>query len=463
MKSLNFLDYQINQQGQTILMYPMPECPVGCSYCFEADFLAKKEGYNRELIAESLRKIMLQRGQNPSSNNTKGKEGDYKKNTANYNQSGHIILHGGEVFTLPIKDFEFFLKLMLKYQPQPAIQTSLFGMTDKHVKLIKKHNVSVGVSLDGPAELNILRGPRDPDRNKKYQIEVARNLEILRDEQKLQCGTVTVVNKANAGNTNKLAKLVEWSRTKTDGGRFNAMFVPNFIENHPIKEYALSPEELTNAFLYMLNASFEFQDFRPSFVQEMSDNLLGMGLQSCQFSRCDYLTTKCVTIMPNGLLARCDRCFQDGYYYTSTTLGETQQRAFVLGQTECHDPNTNPSDGLLCRYWNVCGGGCPGENADYRHKTNNCKMYYTIYSRLEGIVRKMYPDATLAIDLPPDYYYIYPSQGKFLNPDIKRSRMNHYGMRMTETTTTNCNNSEDLRREAIKRGVDHLDEYTNKL
>ena len=72
MESLNFLDYQINHIGQTILMYPMPECPVGCSYCFEADFFAKKEGYNRELIAESLKKIMEQRGQ---------KEGDYKKNT----------------------------------------------------------------------------------------------------------------------------------------------------------------------------------------------------------------------------------------------------------------------------------------------------------------------------------------------------------------------------------------------
>ena len=463
MESLNFLDYQINHIGQTILMYPMPECPVGCSYCFEADFFAKKEGYNRELIAESLKKIMEQRGQ---------KEGDYKKNTNNYNQPGHIILHGGEVLTLPIKDFEFFIKLMLKYQPQPAIQTSLFGMTDKHVRLIKKYNVSVGVSLDGPAELNILRGPRDPERNKKYQIEAARNLDILRNDEKLQCGTVTVINKANAGNFSKLEKLVEWSRTKTDGGRFNAMFVPNFIENHPIGQYALSPDELTNAFLYMLNASFEYQDFRPSFVQEMSDNLLGMGLQSCQFSRCDYLTTKCVTIMPNGLLARCDRCFQDGYYYASTTLGETQQRAFILGQTECLDPNSKhspilgecaPEEKFLCRYWNVCGGGCPGENADYRHKTNNCKMYYTVYSKLEGILRKLYPEVTLAIDLPPDYYYMYPSQGKYLNPDIQRSRMNHYGMRMTETEAATCNNSENLQKEARKRGVNHLDEYTNRL
>lgn len=266
-------------------------------------------------MAESLEKIMIQRG--------------HQKGENKNNPSGtHIILHGGEAFSLPIKDFSYFMKLIQEYQFQPAIQTSLFGMTDKHVKILKKYNVSVGISLDGPAELNVLRGPRDPNLNKKYQKDVAKNLEVLQDE-KIPCGIVTVVNEANAGDDKKLAKLVEWSRTKTSGGRFNAMFVPWFVKNHPAEKYLLSEEKLKHA-LYLLDASFKYSDFYPAFVSEMIDNLLGLGLKSCQFGRCDYLTTKCITIMPNGLLARCDRCFQDGYYYISTDLKETQQGLLSL-------------------------------------------------------------------------------------------------------------------------------------
>lgn len=414
-------NFPFGERGATVLLYPTPYCPVGCKYCFETPFPFPRT-YNKEAMKDTLDQL------------------------ATHLQYKNLILHGGEVLKLPIKDFEYFINIMSKHEEHPSIQTSLWGLTDKHIKIMKKYQVGIGVSIDGPPELNILRGPRDPELNKNFQLEIVKNLKKLNSEG-MSPGVISVLTKTNAGDELKLEKLVNWSIENTSGGRFNPMFVPNFDPNHPSREDVLSPEEFKRAWLYLLEASLKNSNFKPTFVSEMRDNLLGFHPASCTFARCDYLTTQCMTIMPDGGLLRCDRCLQDGYHYRSQ--GATQQRAFMLKQTECRG----------CRYWEVCAGGCPGEalNKNYRSKSSFCEAYYAVYERLESVLRTCYPNIILAIDID-NYFKNYIEKGRILHEELQIIRNKDIrDFEEKENNSCNIKNSCNPEKENISH-IDHNDE-----
>ncbi len=361
----------------------------------------------------------------------------------------HLILHGGEVFSLPYSDFEFFIKTMLLYDKRPSIQTSLGRLSPENLRLVKKYipqkrqrlnsdgtpildskgnpifdnsseGLSIGLSVDGPKELNILRGPRDPEANSRWQDCLFDNIKRLRREN-VPFGSISVLSKVNASE-DKIDKLINWHVENKIGGRFNPMFVPWYQVNHPAKKYVLSSQELTAAFLKLYDAAMKYPEFKCALVEEMVGNLLGKDLASCILARCDYITTTCHTIMPNGGIARCDRCFQDGYFYRSEV--STKIRSEMLGQTECAG----------CRFWEVCGGGCPGEgmDGDFRNKTCHCEAYYALYEKIETNLRGLYPNIKLSIDIP-NYYYDYYLKRKTFNPFENVIGFNKYFSSSNET------------------------------
>ena len=89
----------MNHKMATILLYPKLRCPVGCAYCFSNPIVPPDARYDKAAMIERL-------------------EETYKKDP------GSIILHGGEVLSLPLKDFEFFLKAADRLSGSSHIQTS---------------------------------------------------------------------------------------------------------------------------------------------------------------------------------------------------------------------------------------------------------------------------------------------------------------------------------------------------
>jgi len=372
----------------TILFYPLADsCPNGCLYCFEDPSFRKENvftGYDKYKMAESVKRLV---------ENGKG--------------SPQVILHGGEILALPIPDLEFFLSEIKKYNESPNVQTGLgVPITQEHIRLFRSYNVFPGTSVDGPPEFNCLRGPRDLENNKKFQEVVVRNIQTLK-ESGLKFGNISILSKANAS-PDKIDKLIEWSLCTTYGGRFNPLFVPWYKENEEILQYALTPKELSSAFLKLLNAAIRNPSFEFALFKEVASALLGDFRSVCTFNRCDYLITSCSPVLPDGTVARCDRCFQDGYYLASQKPSDARWK--MLEQTECKG----------CRYFVACAGGCPGEgqNGDFRSKTVYCEAYYTLFQAVENMLRKMFPGIFLTIDIH-NYYEEYVIPGKRFNPFMR--------------------------------------------
>lgn len=352
----------------TILIYPKTTCEVGCEYCFSKP--NEKQEYDKEqmmiAVKEEIRKDrILNSGHDPT-----------------------VVLHGGEICFLPLVDLEYFLKELEDIGITCGLQTSLMGMTRDHVRLFKKYKVKVGVSRDGPKELNIMRGPRNKEENLLYQEELINNLKILKEEG-LSWGNICILSKVNASKEN-LPILLNWIKTNKIDGRFNAMFIPTF--NDKLSKWMLSCDELKNAWIEISKVSIGENISNVDPTRDYIESLLGYGTASCSTaSRCDYVTTVCITILGNGEISRCDRCLQDGVYLRSKEI-KTTSRSDMLEKTECAG----------CKYFKVCGGGCPSEGigGDFRRKTYYCDAIYGTFEYLEKQLRGMFPNIVLSIDDP---------------------------------------------------------------
>jgi len=354
----------------TNLIYLTPVCPTGCAYCFQDPDCLSLNNYDLDKVLDTVKKI-------------------YSNKQSMYDP---LVLHGGEICALPIKDIEYILKECTKITPQNLrLQTSTYKMTLDHIKLFKQYNVNVGISVDGPPDLNILRGPRDEKLNKEYQDNLIKCMQQMRDHN-MDFGAIAVIHKANASK-DKVDILLKWIVENKLNIRLNPMFLPFWAQDTDLKEMELTPEEVSYVWKKAADCCLEHPDIGISPIREFIDNLLGLALSPCNVSRCDYVTTFVRSILCDGNISRCDRCFQEGYYYR----GENQNfdRNEILKQTECKD----------CKYFAVCAGGCPGETVDFdfRHKTRFCQAHYELYEYLEKKIRGLFPNIILSIDVPNVY------------------------------------------------------------
>lgn len=421
----------------TFLWYPIADkCINNCLYCFEDPEFKTETSvfskFNKEEMAKKLEVLISDE-----------RCGGYQ-----------IILHGGEILSLSPEDFEFFLKETRKYCDKVNIQTSLgLPLTSEHLRLMRYYNVEIGISVDGPPEFNILRGPRSPEMNKKFQNTVSENIYLLKSNN-IYFGTIVILSKANA-TKDKIDDLIKWCVANTYGGRFNPLFIPSHSKSE-IAKYALTNEELINANTKLLEAAIKYPRFDFRLLEEVKRSLLGELNTGCVFNRCDYLTTICQTILPDGGVARCDRCFQDGYFYTSKI--PTNARWEMLKQTECKG----------CRYFVACTGGCPSEgaNGDFRSKTMFCESYYAMFQYVENLLRKMFPGIVLSIDLY-DYYGDFCVPNQRFNPfardgyfvDTKERMINSF--RLLGWTPDNKKPDNEKLDQQTKNGYSHMDSNTS--
>lgn len=144
-----------------------------------------------------------------------------------------------------------------------------------------------------------------------------------------------------------------------------------YSDTHP--ELELTNEELYRAWfnIYKWNKKYGLQ-WNP--LIEMVKNLKGEKGRTCTYNKCDLYNTHTISILPDGQIGNCDRTFGGGLYTRSLSQGSCG-RYEALSQLDCAG----------CRYWDVCGGGCPmeGIGGDWRRKTRFCEAIYKTYALVE--------------------------------------------------------------------------------
>lgn len=353
----------------TIIVVPTERCNHKCTYCFETQRVHDGVGieYNYDAMKQSLEEIWGGR----------------------YHHSG-VCLHGGECTLIPVDEFEKLVSMIynLPWRRQDqsvgkkgavSIVTNGSNITDRHIEIFKKYNVHVSISVDGPPELNVYRGPC-PDCegvSAKYNEELRETILRLRQSE-VPVSIMCILHQGNAGSKEKRMKLGKWmiwlKEYGITGGRMN----PAYSDEHP--ELELTNDQIFQMWVNIYHWNKKY-GLRWNPLMEMERNLLGdnKNPQPCVYNKCDPFNTHTISVLPDGRIGNCDRTFGRGIYMRSMD-NSTSGRYKALKQTDCKK----------CKYWAICHGGCPqeGVDGDWRRNTRFCQAIYKTYNYIEKQLRK---------------------------------------------------------------------------
>lgn len=333
-------------------------CNLACEYCYEHPSReVTQPEYDVDAIMDALE--------------------DWKEKYPNDTPPG---LHGGEPMLIPDDDMERFLAFINEnWDKRPWIQTNGSLIEEHHIEMFKEHNVHVGISVDGPGELNQKRKSKDGNTAEKTE-QTMENIHRLHEED-VPMGIIVVLHEHNAGTDERFSKLLSWIddlNKRGITGHFN-------IGRMPTGDLQLSPERYGEILIQTLEWVDE-KDYRwwdP--VCSIRDGLQHADIDSCKHGTCDPRGTNYAkTISGNGEFSGCGRMWSqlgDGNPLMEGPSNDDRYGSYSLRYEMLRNTPQDAGGCRGCPYWDACHGGCPanGMADDYRKKTVWCtalKMFF---------------------------------------------------------------------------------------
>ena len=291
-----------------------------------------------------------------------------------------FTLFGGEPLLVPERDLAELWSWGLIRFGGNGIQTNGSLINERHITMFKRYRVSVGISIDGPGELNDIRwaGSLEATRRTTERIETAiRRL----CEEKVYPSLIITLHRGNA-TEEKLPILLNWLRSLEKLGVRSVRLHILEVDSPSVREmYTLSDEENLRAFLYFAEAESSFTTLRFDVFEDMRRLLVGKDdSTTCIWNACDQYTTAAVRgVEGNGQSSNCGRTNKDGIdYVKGATPG--YERYIALYETPYEQGGCNG-----CRFFAMCKGQCPGTaiDNDWRNRSEHCRIWMALFEHFE--------------------------------------------------------------------------------
>jgi uncharacterized protein len=123
-------------------------------------------------------------------------------------EGGPFALFGGEPLLVPEHDLESLWSWGLQHFGYNTIQTNGTLINDAHIRMFRAYKVSVGVSIDGPGELNDVRWHGTLEKTREATVRTERAVARLCDEG-MPPSLIVTLHRANAAD-DRLEVLYRW-------------------------------------------------------------------------------------------------------------------------------------------------------------------------------------------------------------------------------------------------------------
>ncbi len=327
-------------------------CNYGCVFCRYAIHRQQDDGVNEELI----KKIVLE--------------------SASYNLSNgvnniNVIFHGGEPLLYGVTRLSSVLAELEKEVPdgctvEYSIQSNSSLITDEYIALFKKYDFDVGISLDGPRELNSHMST-DSETAVKNAIKAYHTLK----DSGVHCGFLSVITNDHLDNLNQFFDF--WINNDVES--LGLCYAYNKVDGHnvdPIKLgewlkglydlYFSSPKKITIR---------EF-DLITRRILKHPHNACAM---SCRENCGTYLT-----LTPNGNVEFCD----DYDLSRAHTIGNLNEMSVIdMVKSVQYQQIKEESNQIIeskcrkCDVFSMCRAGCARND---QNDTNYfCATYRILY------------------------------------------------------------------------------------
>jgi len=265
-----------------------------------------------------------------------------------------------------------------------ALQTNGILLDDDWCRLLREYNWLVGVSLDGPEEINDLYR-----RNKEGRgtwKKVIRGIEALQ-KHKVEFNVLCVVNQANVGSPRELYGFFR------SLGVDNLQFIP-LAEFGPDGEplpYTIAPEQYGRFLVELFEIWWpDRRKVRVRFFDNLAEAAAGQKPGTCTMHEtCDSY----VVVEYNGDVFPCDFFVEKDWNLGNIAIDSwteiarrTRRLHFAAKKTLAHP------ECAACEYRQVCHAGCPklrhGPHRRFEDLDYFCAAYKTVYARALGPLRE---------------------------------------------------------------------------
>jgi len=292
-----------------------------------------------------------------------------------------FLLFGGEPLLLPKRVLEDLWAWGFERSGRNVVQTNGVLIDDDHIALFKRYRVHVGISIDGPGELNDGRWDHTLERTRQSTARTEQAIRKLADAGHVPSLIVTL-HRLNAAPA-RLERLIDWFRDLERLGVKRIGLHLMEVENPKMREkFALTEEETLHALRRLRKARQQLGAVTLTLVEDLELLLQGRDVNAkCIWQACDPYTTRAVKGLDGqGERGKCSRVNKDGVDYLPAGQ-EGFERYLALYHTPheaggCHG----------CRFFLMCRGQCPGTAiaGDWRNRSEQCPTWLTIFTEIES-------------------------------------------------------------------------------
>lgn len=295
-----------------------------------------------------------------------------------------FTVFGGEPLLIPNKDLEEIFSWGYNISKRNSIQTNGTLINDDHIDLFKRFKVSVGISIDGPGELNDLRFLNNKEVTREYTKKTELAIERLLKE-KIPLGLIVTLHRLNA-DSEHLPILINWIKN-LDKLNLRSMRLHLLeSESEEIRtKYSLSIEENVNAFYRLMHLENKLNNLKFDIFYEMTKMLLGADRKStCILRGCDPYTTDAVSgIEGDGQSSNCGRTNKNGINYVKSDTKGFERYISLYNTPQKYGGCKG------CKFFLMCKGNCPGTSiaGDWRNRSEHCEIWKRLYRKREKLLK----------------------------------------------------------------------------
>lgn len=311
-------------------------------------------------------------------------------------EGGPFVLFGGEPLLMPIADLETLWRWGLERFGENGVQTNGALVTEAHIRLFKKYQVRVGISLDGPGELNDVRWAGSVERTRQTTRKIEAVIRRLCQEG-IPPTLIVTLHRGNA-TSDKWPALENWLLEVESMGVRTARIHLLEVDHADVRaSYALTSEENCAAVRRLGDLESRLTTLRLDLFEDIRRLLTGDddGV-TCVWGACDPYTTAAVNgVEGHGQRSNCGRTNKDGIDFVKSSK-EGFERYWALYHTPQEHGGCQG-----CRYFLFCKGQCPGTavDNDWRNRSEHCAAWMEAFDRVE---RELLAAGRTPLSVSPD-------------------------------------------------------------
>lgn len=321
-------------------------CNLNCAYCYEHPI--REAGEPPVINVKAIKEALLK-------------------------ANSEFTVFGGEPLLVPRKLLEELFQFGFEHWKKNSIQTNALLIDLELIKLFKKYNVHIGISFDGPDELNNARCPLQITKKIESNIDLLMAMDIIPS-------FIVTLTKYNAGDNVKLSKLIEWFKYLDSRG-VRSTRLHNLEYTDKCASIALSDDEQYEAFVKIFEETRTLKNLRFDVFDDIRRALRGdFKTLTCIWNGCDPYNTRAVFgIKADGEVENCGRIYKDGTIWLKSS-GYDDVRTRMLESTPYDEGGCKD-----CRFFPICKGQCPGTaiDGDWRNRTKDCKFWTRLFEYFE--------------------------------------------------------------------------------